>query len=577
MAYIDDPSNVSPDQRRAVVHPGSFFLTACPGSGKTRTVGIRLALWSALADESLGRTRRVAATSYTNTAVHEMMSAAERAGQPAAEPQFVGTLHRFLLRYVVRPFGRAVMGCDQPPRVIPSPGGRPETVSFKLGYSNPVGIPIWDFEWRADGSLTLNEIPFSLRSKITAEDLSTRVAGPATEVKLALARRGLLSMSDVLYWAMRALEDEEVAATVAARFDELIIDEAQDTSDVQQRCIGMLHRAGPKSLVFVGDLHQSIYGFAHADPKELEALITATTSETLELNENWRSSQALCDVTYHFSGRSRPDSAVGPHRDAGNPPEVLIYPARDPAVAVARFVERLTAKGLDASQGLVLCRWLTTTERLGGAEVSLGRGFRTLVAGAVAVHGDGAIHREVIQEVERLVMSLVDPDGDIEQPSSADRLELRLGVVKLIEALPAFSLDCKSWAKEARTLLIVLAEQLAGSAISNAGSKVRTPSGAGDLPLADVVGSPGAAPPVRTIHSVKGESHAATLLVAVDSQQLGANWEGWLGGGDPEEARVAYVALTRAQRYSALALPDACPSGVVDKFVTRGFVVPDVG
>ncbi len=87
--------------------------------------------------------------------------------------------------------------------------------------------------------------------------------------------------------------------------------------------------------------------------------------------------------------------------------------------------------------------------------------------------------------------------------------------------------------------------------------------------------SPGAAPQVRTIHSVKGESHAATLLVAVDSQQLGANWEGWLGGGDPEEVRVAYVALTRAERYSALALPDACPSEVVDEFVTRGFVVPE--
>ena len=55
---------------------------------------------------------------------------------------------------------------------------------------------------------------------------------------------------------------------------------------------------------------RQIYGFAHADPKKLETLIASTTGATLELNENWRSSQALCDVTYQFSGRSKPDVAV---------------------------------------------------------------------------------------------------------------------------------------------------------------------------------------------------------------------------------------------------------------------------
>jgi superfamily I DNA/RNA helicase len=467
------------------------------------------------------------------------------------------------------------MGCVQPPRVVASYAGRPETLAFKLGYSKPVDISIWDFEWRADGSLTLTETPFALRSKITANELTGKLAGRAALAKLALARRGLLSMSDVLYWAMRALEDDEVAATVAARFDELIIDEAQDTSDVQQRCIEMINRAGLKSLVFVGDLHQSIYGFAHADPRQLETLISATTDDTLELNENWRSSQALCEVTYHFSGRSTPDVAVGPHRDAGHPPELLIYPRDDVIAAVAMFVERLGITGVDPTEALVLCRWQTTTERLRGANVSMGRGLRTLVSGAHAAQGDGAIEREVIHEVERLVMSLVDPDGDLDQLLPTQRLDLRLGVLRLIKALPSFNLTCKSWTKEARTLLTLLAQELSGGTISNASSKVRAPGGAGDFVLADIVGAPTAVPSVRTIHSVKGESHAATLLVAVDSEYLGTNWRNWLGAGDPEEVRVAYVALTRAQRYSALALPGACPTEVVDEFLARGFVFPD--
>jgi len=38
-----------------------------------------------------------------------------------------------------------------------------------------------------------------------------------------------------------------------------------------------------------------------------------------------------------------------------------------------------------------------------------------------------------------------------------------------------------------------------------------------------------------------------------------------------EEVRVAYVALTRARRYCAVALPDACHPDVVARFVAAGF------
>ena len=103
LRLLNDPERVTTEQREAVFAEGNFLLLACPGSGKTRTMGLRLA-WAMLRPEP----RRVSATTYTNVAVGELAAAAGRAGVPVAEPLFVGTLHSFLLRYVVYQFGHLV-------------------------------------------------------------------------------------------------------------------------------------------------------------------------------------------------------------------------------------------------------------------------------------------------------------------------------------------------------------------------------------------------------------------------------------------------------------------------------------
>jgi hypothetical protein len=77
------------------------------------------------------------------------------------------------------------------------------------------------------------------------------------------------------------------------------------------------------------------------------------------------------------------------------------------------------------------------------------------------------------------------------------------------------------------------------------------------------------------IHRVKGESHDAVLLVAEPATGARDNARLWIEATDTgqvtEEVRVAYVALTRARRYCAVALPDDCHPDIVDRFVAAGF------
>ena len=70
---------------------------------------------------------------------------------------------------------------------------------------------------------------------------------------------------------------------------------------------------------------------------------------------------------------------------------------------------------------------------------------------------------------------------------------------------------------------------------------------------------------------VKGESYDATLTVAIKNERFD-NVADWLGSG--EEERVAYVALTRARRYSALAVPESCTPQQIRELEARGFRRP---
>jgi ATP-dependent helicase/nuclease subunit A len=63
--------------------------------------------------------------------------------------------------------------------------------------------------------------------------------------------------------ALELLDDDAVRESYAGRFKHIVLDEAQDTNDVQMRLIDKL-RDGRQSLFAVGDVKQSIYGFRGA-------------------------------------------------------------------------------------------------------------------------------------------------------------------------------------------------------------------------------------------------------------------------------------------------------------------------
>ena len=98
------------DQQRAIVDAdGNFLLLACPGSGKTRSAAERVAHLTATPGP------KVAVCSYTNVGADRLGAVLRNDLRVILGPEhFLGTIHAFLIRYVLAPFGHLFGGDAHP-------------------------------------------------------------------------------------------------------------------------------------------------------------------------------------------------------------------------------------------------------------------------------------------------------------------------------------------------------------------------------------------------------------------------------------------------------------------------------
>ena len=125
-------------------------------------------------------------------------------------------------------------------------------------------------------------------------------------------RRDLVDYADLEHMAARLLTNEDgtpsaLAKTVSERFREILVDEYQDVSEVQDLIFRAVSR-DEKNLFFVGDVKQSIYRFRLADPGLFLAKYDAFTpaeqavgdeSRRILLQENFRSRGAVLNACNH--------------------------------------------------------------------------------------------------------------------------------------------------------------------------------------------------------------------------------------------------------------------------------------
>ena len=123
-------------------------------------------------------------------------------------------------------------------------------------------------------------------------------------------RRNAIDFSDQEHYAIEILTDAhgqptELARQTAQRYREIMVDEYQDTNEVQNCIFRAISRQG-KNLFTVGDVKQSIYRFRLADPTIfLEKYLSYVPAEAAEegeprkvlLSRNFRSRETVLSAT----------------------------------------------------------------------------------------------------------------------------------------------------------------------------------------------------------------------------------------------------------------------------------------
>lgn len=149
-----------------------------------------------------------------------------------------------------------------------------------------------------------------------------------TETRNRLHERGILSFSDLLHRAQTLLQNPAVCQEVRESYDQLLVDEFQDTDRRQYDIVGSLALEGDPDarpgLFLVGDPKQSIYGWRQADlgayERFLNRLKDAHDTEPLALTVNFRSVPAILHEVERVMERSmEPTPGLQPAFEALRP------------------------------------------------------------------------------------------------------------------------------------------------------------------------------------------------------------------------------------------------------------------
>lgn len=110
-------------------------------------------------------------------------------------------------------------------------------------------------------------------------------------------KNDIYEFNDVAMLAIKILEEsEEVRNELKYYFNEILIDEYQDTSDIQETFINLIAN---NNVYMVGDIKQSIYRFRNANPyifkNKYDNYSNHSGGEKIDLNKNFRSRNEVID------------------------------------------------------------------------------------------------------------------------------------------------------------------------------------------------------------------------------------------------------------------------------------------
>ncbi len=319
-------ARLNPPQREAVTHVlGPLLILAGAGSGKTRVITHRIAYL--VGHEGIDP-RELVAVTFTNKAAGEMRQRAEHLLGAGLHGAYVGTFHAFGLR-VLR--AHALAAGYPPTFVVYDSADQLAIVRAIIkdrSLDDKSFPPRQVLSWISKAKTALADPDEALAH---ARGFNERTLSDVyREYESRLQRAGAMDFDDLLVRVIRLFaRHPEIAERYAQRTRFLLVDEYQDTNQIQYRLIRALS-AQHRNVCAVGDEDQSIYAFRGADIRNiLDFTRDYADARVVKLEQNYRSTgnilAAAAGVIAHNAQRHEKTLWT----DAGQGEKVRVHLAYD--------------------------------------------------------------------------------------------------------------------------------------------------------------------------------------------------------------------------------------------------------
>ena len=340
-------------QQNAVKHiDGPLLILAGAGSGKTKTLTTRLAYL--IAEVGIDPLNTLTLT-FTNKAAAEMRERASKLIPSASAMPLLCTFHKFgllFLKFNIEKLGRnnnfVIIDSDDKKRILK-----------RIAKEHKIDLNI---------AFIASEISKYKNTLLTAKEILKKAELPdyrkiATiykDYETEIVENNLVDFDDLLMLTYQILEkDDDLRKETSRRYQYIMVDEYQDTNELQFKLLELL-ASEHNNLCVVGDDDQSIYGWRGANIRNiLEFAENFDKCKTVKLEINYRSTspilKAANELIEHNSQR------IGKKLTSfkGDGDDVKLLHSLDESLesrGIAREIQSLLDKGVSSDEIAVLYR-----------------------------------------------------------------------------------------------------------------------------------------------------------------------------------------------------------------------------
>lgn len=557
---------LSEEQRIYVQTSGKVILNACPGSGKTTTVAHKLFSLTQNWDNDNLPKAGIICISFTNVAKNEISEKfKEISGFSLPYPHLISTIDSFINSYITLPFAHKIKNIDKRYRIIDD-----------NRYLDNIFLSDWQLKKNYSDKLyrfAPSLIDYTIDGGITWKGFDK--SGDEDFVKYAKIIKkkqfdfGLLKTSDSAFFAYHILKKyPRIAKYLATKFPYIIIDEAQDTSEIQHSIIEMLFEQGLKNIDLVGDPYQCLYQWRNASPELfLKKFDDKANWNGINLSENRRSTKKIIDIFCVL--RRSSEKAIVPINDNADdlPLHIIKYDSADYTQAISKYEELCNNKGFASNS--ILVRGNTLKNSLLGKEKNYSPWQDSLPFLLVEskIHLQSNEVKEAVKKIRRVIIGLLVPHISFEDLKEKEQevkndKQINSLIFNLIRGLPSFDLPITEWTTKTQKYLKAVLE------LDNEPDfkiRKRNASGFDKTTLNNQVNkyfkkaTTDNNLPISTIHQVKGMTFDSVfLLLSEDSTGQNISLKDFILKKDDmptEKQRLIYVALSRPRHLLCIGVP----------------------